>query len=234
MRKLWKQALREAFEAPEPLEKRKFLSELPRPGISSFRFALSQAAYIRRRSRAVFLLAFGVSMAGTVLFPGDVLWVISAFTPLLALALVSECGRSRKYEMEELELSTRLSLKSVLLARLGILGAENAAFLGVLLFLGVRDSEMGVLSAGLYITAPFLLTAFLGLCAVRRLRGREGDYACMGIAACVSVLGAAMHTRIMLTLGEGSLAWWGAAVLLLGAGTAGQYSGMLREGAEPS
>ena len=48
----------------------------------------------------------------------NVLWITAALLPFVALLAVTEGTRSAVYGMEELELATRFSLKSVLLARL--------------------------------------------------------------------------------------------------------------------
>ena len=55
----------------------------------------------------------------------NTVWIVSAFTPFLALLLIAESTKSAIYGMNELEMSARFSLKSVVLARLIILGVFN-------------------------------------------------------------------------------------------------------------
>ena len=55
--------------------------------------------------------------------------ILSACIPFLALATIAEAGCSARFGMEELELSSRLSLQAVLCARLGILNGENLLLL---------------------------------------------------------------------------------------------------------
>ena len=73
--------------------------------------------------------------------------------------------------MEELELATRFSLKSVLLARLCLVGSLHAV---LLLCLTLLCRGTGAASFGrtvVYLLVPYLLTAYGGLWLSRRLRG---------------------------------------------------------------
>lgn len=228
MRHSWKKGLKAAFEAPAPLGKKEFLYKLTPPRVSVMEFAFAQAAYIRRWSRCASVLVFAVSLTGAVVFSVDMVWAISALAPLMALALVSECSRSERYEMEELEMVTRFSLRSVVLARLGVLGMENLAAFCLLLPIGMRNNELGILQAGTYIIVPFLLTTFLSLCVTRRFRGQEGTYIGVTIAVCVSITAFYTHMRVPALYGKDCLVWWVIGMLLLGAGTVGQYKYMIK------
>ncbi len=230
----WKEGLREAFGAPPSLEREAFLGRLDRPRISAGEFVLSQAAYISARSWLLSVLVYGVAAAGAMVWDLDMVWAVSALTPLLALSLVSECRRSERHGMEELEMTTRFSLKSVILARLGLLGAENLAVLCMLVPMGARGSRMGMAQAGTYIVVPFLLTAFLALWAERRLRGQEGGYVSAGIAVCVSLGAYFFHREVPALYQESRMGWWLAVAFLLGAGILRQYGRMLRETEELS
>lgn len=133
MKQHLRQELKNVFDAPQPLHKRAFLRALEQPKISIFAFVLTQLGYIRRWVWIVSALVFVLSAAGAAGLPSDTVWVASALMPLLALTVVSESGRSQNYEMAELEMATRFSLRSVVLARLGILGMENLIVLVLLL-----------------------------------------------------------------------------------------------------
>ena len=136
----WKDELKLAFEAPMPLKKRQFLRTIEPSGMNMFEFLISQLGYIRKWIWGVSLLIFSVSLIGSVFLSVEMLWIISAMTPLLALIIVAESGRSEYYTMAELELATRFSLRSVILARLTILGLENAVLLCFLIPFGLRNN----------------------------------------------------------------------------------------------
>lgn len=137
MKQHLRQELKNVFDAPQPLHKRAFLRTLEQPKISILAFVLTQLGYIRRWVWIISALVFVLSAAGAAGLPSDTVWVASALMPLLALTVVSESGRSQNYEMAELEMATRFSLRSVVLARLGILGMENLIVLGLLLPVGI-------------------------------------------------------------------------------------------------
>ncbi|MCM1303915.1 MAG: hypothetical protein NC305_00675 [Lachnospiraceae bacterium] len=209
------------------MHKKEFLRKLGLSEMTMAEFVFSQTGYIRRWVWAVSVLAFLTALAGALLLSADMIWAISAFTPLLALTLLSESGRSENYKMAELEMATRFSLRSVLLARTGILGMENLALLCLLIPLGLRNNTFSPLQAGAYILTPFLLTTFTGLWIVRRSEGREGMYLCVGIAVCVSVSVFFFHRTVPQIYGRNHLAWWIAGALLLCMGTVRQYCDIL-------
>lgn len=183
----WKDEWERAFDIPDPVRKRAFLRQVEQPGMPAHRFLLSQFAYIRKWVWCLSAAVFFVSLFGCALLPDTVLWLISGLTPVLALTVVSESGRSARYGMEELEMATRFSLRSVLLARLVILGLMDLLVLSVLLCLGARSGGTTLLGAALYIVTPFLLSAFAGLLVVRRRKGEDAFYACAGISVGIGV-----------------------------------------------
>lgn len=159
------------------------------------RFFAAQASYIRRRN---WVLAVGFFLAALLLvqqWGREAVWVVAAFAPLLALSMVTEGNRSARFGMEELELSTRFSLKTVILARFGILGTGNLLLVGLVVPLAlcfVADpKEMDELSGFWEIAAcllvPFLFTTFACLAVVRRFRGSEGGWICCGITVLISL-----------------------------------------------
>lgn len=232
MKQILKEELERVFEAPQPLHKKEFLRTLEQPRISMPAFVLSQVGYIRGWIWIVSVLVYAISVLAAAWMAADTVWVIAALMPLLALTVVSESGRSENYEMAELEMATRFSLRSVILARLGILGMENLVILGLLLPVGIWRQGLGVFQAGVYILLPYLMMTFAGLSVVRRVRGREAVYICIGIAACISFFVLVLHGSIPQLYQADSLMWWIAAIFLLCIGTARQCVGIVKGIAE--
>lgn len=230
--KHWKIALREAFEAPPPRKKRPFAAALPRPRPRLYEFVFSQLGYIRKRAWCASALVFAVLLMRSVLFPAEAVWLFSALTPILALVTVTESGRSERFEMDELEQATRFSLRSVVLARLLILGTENFLFLLLLIPAALRHGRIGAFRAGLYLLTPFLLTSLLCLLIVRRIRGQESAYACAGAAIAVGVSAYLMHIGVPRAYGAESLPWWAAAALVFSFGAARQLYDFLNRSEE--
>lgn len=223
-----KKELELAFYAPNPLRKREFMRKLPPPKMNIGEFLFTQIGYIRKWVWCVSALIFIASVLGVAFLSLDMLRVISALTPLLALTVVSESGRSEFYEMAELEMATRFSLKSVTLARLSILGIVDLILLCLLVPIGLWKNTLSPVAAGLYIITPFLLTAFSGLLIVRKFRGRESMYACVGVTACVSLLALFSHSTAPAIYQQSKLIWWAAAALALCVGTAKQYIAIIK------
>ena len=181
-----KNALYLAFEAPEPVEKKTFLKRFSHPRISNAKFMLFQAAYIPKGFWMFTTFVFGVALVGACGLKRDMLWVISSLLPFVALSAVAENARSSVYYMAELERATRFSLKSVILARMGIVGIVHMLLLCMLLPLGHMYSAMSFVETGVYMLLPYLASTVSGLWITRKMRGKEAIYACAGFAVLVS------------------------------------------------
>lgn len=222
MNKKIKRILNECFEAPAPQKKNDFLNSIPMPSSTCWEFVFSQIAYIRKWIWCFSVLVFGIAFIGAAYLEKNMLWCISAFMPLLALSIITESGRSERYGMAELELSTRFSLKNVVLARLGLLGIANFILIGLLVPLAYRNSSTTILQTSIYMLCPYLLTIFLGLWATRKVRGRGSAYLCAGIAVGVSFGNVMLHSSFWFFYARHHFFWWIAAFVLLAAGTANQ------------
>ena len=129
-----KQEFIKLYEAPEPPGKQEFLKQFDTCYLSMGQFMWQQLLYIKKW---MWLFSAGIFFLGTMLgrnLDRETVWVISALIPFLALTFLTESGRSKIYGMEELEYATRFSLKSLMLARLGVLGLFHGVIL-LLLFL---------------------------------------------------------------------------------------------------
>lgn len=229
MKRKWKEQLKSMYAAPPPLRKREFVRKWNPPQMSVWEFLFLQAAYIRKWIWGISAAVFAAAMFGSIVEWKNSVWMISALTPLLAVTVVSECGRSEHYGMAELETATRFSLRSVLFARLGILGIENLAVLGLLLAVGTGNAVLGPVQAGAYIVTPYLLTAFIGLYIVRRVKGQEAMYFSVGAAVCIGVSVFLFRDVLMgIYQADGHL-WWGCGALLCGVGAVRQYGSIMKE-----
>ena len=131
--KPWKQGLQQVYLPPAARKKQEFLKQFQQPELSSLRFLVTQGAYLRPWS---WLVSVGILVIALLITqnnnPQEV-WRVSALLPFAALATVTELSRSARYHMEELEMSARFSLKTLLMARLTLLGLGNLVLLAVLL-----------------------------------------------------------------------------------------------------
>ncbi|MCM1467522.1 MAG: hypothetical protein NC086_05190 [Alistipes sp.] len=236
-----KEGLKEIYSAPAPLEKETFLAGLgmetgeEQNGILSYKdFLLSQFRYMQKHNFAVSLGLFVFTLlffAGTDV---DVIWILSAFAPFLALSAAMEGKRSVRYGMEELEMASRFSMKSVLMARLILLETGNLFLLGVVLPVILMAGKEKMLYTGFYILVPYLLTAFLSLYTLRKVRGSEGGWLCFAAAGMVS-LGFIILRNMCVRFYEMSYyGKWAAAVAVFLALTVRECGQLLKEAEECS
>jgi len=203
-----KTVLRQEFEPPKPLKKREFIERFPKESMSFSRFVFLQTGFIRKRVWVCSILIFMLTYISSKYMEKGLMCSISALMPLLALTAITESGRSEIYGMSELELSSRFSLKSVLLARMGILGSVNFfLIMGVILVVGFKSGTC-ITETALYMFCPYLATTFAGMYIVRKVRGREAEYCCAGISICISVGSVMAVKRLQVFYQQNYKIWW--------------------------
>lgn len=210
MNKQIKRSIQKAFEAPKPnqQEKAKFLRTLPFPQISMWRFILTQATYLRKWTLFFSVLLLFPALIGAYYIEKNTLWVVSAFIPFLGLLTVTENTRSMVYGMSEFEMSTRFSLKSVILVRMGVLGALDILVLCCLTPLCCIGNNFSLLQTGIYLFVPYLLTVNISLWITRRFHNKEAIYGCMGVAVLISGASARLHLIADFVYQFSHIKWW--------------------------
>jgi len=210
-----KAALNEVFEAPAPERKREFLRSVRKPGISNASFMLSQIPYIRKLTWILSAAIFAVLIFMSRYVSADFLWTLTAWMPFVAMIAISENMRSNAHNMAELEMTTRFSLKSVVFARMGIIGAFHFALLVVLMFFAGHNASVSYAQVGVFLLVPYMMTAVISLGVARRLRGAEVNYVCMGIAVMVCVLNVMVQSMVPVICGGEYFVYWVLFLVLL-------------------
>jgi hypothetical protein len=211
-----KDALQSTFEAPNPMNKEKFLRELNYPKTTYKEFFISQMRYIRKRVWCFcILLVVGVfainkCMNNEVLLFNNakLMWPISAILPFLALLSVTELFRSLFYNIEELEMSCRYRLLDVVIAKATILGIGNITAFIAILFVVDGNCGYGLLRTSLYLILPYLMTCFGSILVLKHVRGRESLYYCGLVACLVSVMEAVTSVSKQIVYNENFLGIW--------------------------
>lgn len=229
MKQNLKVLLKQGFEAPPPVRKEEFLRHTPVPPVSTFAFLCTQAAYIRKWVWGLSAFLFFTALIGACVLKKNILWTVSAFMPMLALSCITEGSRSERYGMAEFEQSSRFSLKSVILARMGILGFENFVLVCLLLPFSIKNNALSLIQTGLYLTCPYLLTSFLGVSVLRRIHGREADYISVSIAIFVSTGNILMRQAYPCFYESGAIRGWLIAGIVLAIGAVYQYYQIIRQ-----
>ena len=216
------QELQILFQAPVPERRDTFLAGSPPLPISHSAFVLCQAAYIRKRVWALSVAVFAALVGITAGWQRDALCVAAGAMPFFALIAAQEQTRSSVYNMTELEFATRFSVKSIVLARMGLLGSFHLALLLLLLPLLALYEQMKFWHTGVYLLVPYLMTTFLSMVWSRKVRGREAMYLCLGnavLVGCLQMVGYGMFEWYR----ESFFGYWIAALALLLAANGWEY-----------
>ncbi|MCH5254990.1 MAG: hypothetical protein J1F41_08690 [Lachnospiraceae bacterium] len=218
-----KTVLEEAFAAPEPTRKKEFLTKMEQPRISTFTCLLSQISYIRKRVWLVSFLLLATAVWSVGYVGADCIHIISALIPFIALCTVTESARSTAYGMTELEMASRFSIKSIMLARLGAIGMLHLLILCILIPFVAKTTMFSYLQVGVYLSVPYFIVSVLGLMAVRKLRGKEAFYVSMGISVMASYLNLLGKESFPGLYEEKRFIWWCVALIYLIGKTGSEY-----------
>lgn len=231
MNKKLKNDIQKAFKAPTPnqQEKMRFLRTLPKPKISMWQFILTQATFLRKSTLLISLTLIIPALLGTYYIDLNTIWVISSLIPFLALLAVTESTRSAVYGMIEFEMSTRFSLKSVVLARLSILGMLDFIILCCVTPLCCISSEIPLFQTAIYLFVPYLLTVNTNLWITRHFQGKESIYACMSIAVLISGLNVSLHFIAKFIYQFSYFNWWLLLAVILIAGMINELSHTIKQ-----
>jgi hypothetical protein len=148
---------------------------------------LQQVRYIRLSVWAISLAFIAFALIGSWMQLPETDELIPVLMPFLAVVSVLENRRSKKFGMTELEMVTRFSLRSVIFARMIILGV---AFLLILVITApVVATAFGgeIIVTAVHMLIPYLLTMIISLQVERSSLGRKLEYGSLSVAALIAV-----------------------------------------------
>lgn len=206
--------IKEYFKAPKPKRKEEFINSLAPSEISFARFVISQAGYIRKLTWILFSLVIVGIAAVPFILDSSVIWFVSGLMPLLALLMVSESNRSIRYKMAEIESATRFSLRSVLLARMVLMGTVNLVAIVIAIPVSTHFGDYSAVASGLYIVTPFLVAASAGLYIVRVMKGNTALYSVAAVSLFISLFMFLSRDRFTSIFIKDAVKYWGLIALL--------------------
>lgn len=171
--------IRECCHSSQPENKREF-----------FLYLKEQEMMNRRLT----VMSHGEFLAGQLFYIGKWTWTLSgvlllflawiccrhpgnypfALTPLLALGVLLETRRSLRWRMAELEHAARFSLRSVILARMFLVGAVNTGGLLIVILIIQPFFSYSLIRVFLYMMVPYLTASWLGSIHERIHRTDQG------------------------------------------------------------
>ena len=187
--------LSDAFYAPEPKNKQAFLKNIRPREISTFEMILQQFSYIRF---SVWLYVLGlivVVVSGALLQFEAIRILFTIMMSFTAVITVLETRRSKKFGMSELEMATRYSLKSLVIARMLIVGMVSLAALFISSPIMAISFHEDVIITTMRTMIPYLVTLFVSLRFERSVLGRSTEYGSLVIGFAVSAAMIFFHTN---------------------------------------
>ena len=174
--------INEAFAAPDPERKQEFLKTLRPREVGTVRMILGQIAYI---GPAAWILAAAVTLlaiAGCILGIEETEGLVAVVMPFTAAVSVIETQRSKRFGMSELEMATRFSLRSVVFARMTLLGILSAIILCITSPVIAVSFGGSVIVTAVRILIPYLVTMIIGLHIERSTFGRNYGIISLAVA----------------------------------------------------
>lgn len=178
----------QAFEAPAPVRKDRFLYEHGlRAGVSRRSLIASQIGYIHK---SVWILSILVLIAAAAIWSKDVQTAIrfsSLIMPFVAGTGVFATMRSRMYGMNELEAATVMSLRGSIFTRFAVISLSHLILMVILCIVMGINTESVIVTA-CHIVAPYLLTSALCMELERTAAGRGNQYFCFIVSLAITVM----------------------------------------------
>lgn len=182
--------IRKYFEAPEPLRKQEFMEKVSLMDLHELRktsivyITWVQFSYISKWLWVFSAFIFASIFISNRYIEGETLWFLSAAMPFVVTFSLSESMRSIIYGMREFEMSSRFTLKSIIMLRVAIIGAVNMFML--LVTAGLCGNN--ICNSLLYMLVPYLSSATGGFIILRKFPAREGVYFSGTFGAVISLV----------------------------------------------
>lgn len=196
MDKRLKSALKQSFVPPPAQQREQFINSISYLKAPFGEVLISQITFIRKRVWFLFVLCvcFVFYYTTYAKVPENIVMGVSAILPLVSLCTVTEIYKSTACNMEETELACKYNLPKIILMRIGILGIVS--FVMVVLFvIIIGKNSFGMFRNTIYISVPYLLSSYLSLLVISKLRSKETVYVCALISGVISLFIMAAHNN---------------------------------------
>lgn len=114
--------------------------------------------------------------------------LLSSIAPIIALVSFPEIIKSYSNNMEEIEASTRFSMRKLMGARMLILGLADLCSLTIILAVSAAGNTSLILRMILYLFVPFNLTCCACMTVIDHVKSRYTGYYCGAIYAVCMVI----------------------------------------------
>ncbi len=182
-----KRLIKNAYSTETPVRKREFLRAHPQRSLHYPRLLFMQLQYMKVQLTAVFSYVLASLLGALTDTNADVAGITAVFIPVIALIALTGLGKSEKYGMNEIEMSTRFSLRTIRTLQLIIIGTVSLAVMTAISWTLKKSAGTDFLLSIAMVGIPYLMTAFLCMLLVRRWHSSKNIYGCIAIAFAVSI-----------------------------------------------
>lgn len=113
---------------------------------------------------------------------------LSGIIPVITITGIFGFGRSERYGMDELEMSTRFTLRTVTMARLIVIGVTDAIIIACIIMLSGRLMKLELMQTLFIVAIPYLVTSWGCLVITRKMHNKKDIGACVIYEACICLL----------------------------------------------
>lgn len=177
-----KQTLHQAYAITPSQKEYSFLRRYQKRQISVIQVLKIELKYMGVKSLLAGLIVWMI-LRGLTLTGGNtkIKWVIASILPVFSLVLTEFGGRSEKYGMEELEASSRFSLRLVRMIRMCLLGIFSFIMTFGTTMMFYPYLENGFFQSFCLVSIPCMVNIWGCLWLIRNWHARENIYGCIGI-----------------------------------------------------
>jgi len=188
MKKDMKILLNKAFEAPEPSGKQAFLKNIRPREVSMAALVWQQVSYIRLSVWIFAVAVITLVIAGSLLHLDRIENIMVYIMPYTAAISVLETKRSSRFNMSEIEMVTRFSLRSVIFARMIVFGILSFIMLCISVPVICLTFKTGIFITGIRSLIPYLLTMIISLLLERSVIGRKSGYLSLVVSSLIMLV----------------------------------------------
>ena len=188
MKKDMKTLLNKAFEAPEPSGKQAFLKNIRPREVSMPALVWQQVSYIRMPVWIFAILVIAFVITGSLLHLDRIENIMVYIMPFTAAISVLETQRSSRFNMSELEMATRFSLRSVVFARMIVFGILSFIMLCISVPVICLSFKTNIFITGIRCLIPYFLTMIISLLVERSVIGRKNGYLSLAVASLIMLV----------------------------------------------
>lgn len=195
-------AISRAYDVNPTKDKIGFLNQFENRNLNYVELVINQFKYMKKINLLFALSIVACMFVCFFVYLQSKFWVFSAFIPFISLLSVILLIQSKRYKMDEFEMSCRFSLKLITITRICISGTLSllALLAGVLILNIAFGFNISASVFGLVV--PYLVSAWGCLIIIRKFNSKHNLVICAGFCLFVSIFSFAILSLRLWLLGQ--------------------------------